>query len=543
MPVPDFGGVPVSGFGGVRGLPAGLLSSSSVTRQVPDQVDRFGPTHVRDLLEHVVGWHDAWRNGIAERVAPDVSVSRDDAYRVLDELTSRLEDNYPFFHPRYAGQMLQPPPDVTVAAYLAAMLINPNAHDVDGGPATVRLEREAVAQLGEMVGFPRGVGHLTSGGTTANHEALFVARQIALEQSRPRLGLAFSEDAHHTHVRSARILGMEPFPIRCDSEGRMDVAELTVVLRTGRAGTVVVTLGTTGLGAVDPLHEVLQVAREYGARVHVDAAYGGYFVLLSRSASAATRQLLPDLQPWSVLQRTDSVVVDPHKHGLQPYGCGSVMYREDNVLEHLLDYDRPYLNYSSDEFAPSSAALEGSRPGAAAAALWATLRLFPLVSDGAFAAQLEASRRAAMSWEGLLTQSSVFRTYQPSELDIVTYFDRRAGRTSGVTASTRRMVQAGMRAPSPVYVAALRIPASRFVARHPDVKVDTEDVEILRSVLIKPVHEAWVEKLVTDLEALMSATDPAASRTRRTRRTGGAGGMSPPVADRGDSGSAQPTRE
>lgn len=489
-------------------------------------------------------WHDSWCNRVAERIAPTVPVSQGDAFRVLDELTGLLENNYPFFHPRYAGQMLQPPPDVTVAAYLAAMLINPNAHDVDGGPATIQLERDAVGQLGEMVGFPSAVGHLASGGSLANHEALFVARQVALKGSPPRLGLAISEEAHYSHARSARVLGLEPFPIRCDPQGRMDVAELAAALRTGLVGTVVVTLGTTGVGAVDPLHEVLDLAAEHGVRVHVDAAYGGYFVLLARSAVAATRHLLSDLLPWSVLQRADSLVVDPHKHGLQPYGCGSVLYRQDDALEHLLDYDGPYLNYSGDDIAPSSAALEGSRPGAAAAALWATLRLFPLVPDGAFAAQLEASRRAARSWEDLLAQSSVFRSYQPSELDIVTYFDGRAGRTSEVTASTRQVIQAGMRAPSPVYVASLRVPVQRFAARHPDIEIDTEDVEILRSVLIKPVHETWVEKLITDLEMLAPGTGRVARRDPHPRpscRRGRAGGPIEPVAGPNGDGSARPT--
>jgi glutamate/tyrosine decarboxylase-like PLP-dependent enzyme len=466
---------------------------------------RSDPAPIQELLSHVVRWHEAWRNGVAEPVGPEVPVPRDEAYRVLDELTELLEDNYPFFHPRYAGQMLQPPPDVTVAAYLAAMLINPNAHDVDGGPATVRLEREVVGQLREMVGLPGGgIGHLASGGSTANHEALFVARQVMMERSRPRLGLTFSEQAHYSHARSARVLGLNPLPIRCDSAGRMDITDLKATLRRGDVGIVVVTLGTTGVGAVDPLHEVFEVASEYGAWVHVDAAYGGYFVLLARSGAVASQSLLPDLGPWSVLGRADSVVVDPHKHGLQPYGCGSVLYRDESVLKHLMDYDGPYLNYSSDDFAPSSAALEGSRPGAVAAALWATLRLFPLKPDGAFAAQLGASRRAARSWEDRVAGSSVFRNYQPSDLDIVTYFDARAHRTSQVTASTRRVIQAGMRSPNPVHVAALRVPAQRFAARHPDMEVDTAEVEILRSVLLKAVHETWVEKLVTELEVLAS---------------------------------------
>ena len=69
------------------------------------------------------------------------------------EFTERLADNYPFFHPRYAGQMLKPPHPAAVAGYLAAMLINPNNHALDGGPATARMEREVTAQLAAMFGF------------------------------------------------------------------------------------------------------------------------------------------------------------------------------------------------------------------------------------------------------------------------------------------------------------------------------------------------------------------------------------------------------
>ena len=70
------------------------------------------------------------------------------------EYTGRLQDNYPFFHPRYAGQMLKPPHPVAIAGYLAAMTVNPNNHALDGGPATGAMEKEVVADLAAMFGLP-----------------------------------------------------------------------------------------------------------------------------------------------------------------------------------------------------------------------------------------------------------------------------------------------------------------------------------------------------------------------------------------------------
>src|SRR5262245_65521996 len=93
------------------------------------------------------------------------------------ELTGRLRNNYPFFHPSYAGQMLKPPHPAAVAGYLAAMLINPNNHALDGGPATGQMEKETVATLAAMFGLDTHLGHLTTSGTRANLEALYVARE------------------------------------------------------------------------------------------------------------------------------------------------------------------------------------------------------------------------------------------------------------------------------------------------------------------------------------------------------------------------------
>ncbi len=196
-------------------------------------------------------------------------------------LISRLGGNYPFFHPAYAGQMLKPPHPAAVVGYLAAMLINPNNHALDGGPPTAAMEKEVVARLAAMFGMPAHLGHLTTSGTIANLEALFVAREL-----HPGLGIAFSADAHYTHSRMCGVLGVQGTVVGVDQAGRIDLAELDALLAGGTIGTVVATAGTTGLGAIDPVHDVLAVARRHGVRVHVDAAYGGFFTLLAGADGA-----------------------------------------------------------------------------------------------------------------------------------------------------------------------------------------------------------------------------------------------------------------
>src|ERR1700749_2552555 len=88
---------------------------------------------------------------------------------VLEEVATRMGDNYPYFHPLYAGQMLKPPPPIARAAYALAMAINPNNHARDGGRASSEMEIEAVAHIAQMFGWqsPDFLGHLTSSGTVA----------------------------------------------------------------------------------------------------------------------------------------------------------------------------------------------------------------------------------------------------------------------------------------------------------------------------------------------------------------------------------------
>ena len=163
-------------------------------------------------------------------------------------------------------------------------------------------------------------------------------------------------------------------------EGRIDLDALDAACARGDVGTVVLTAGTTGLGAVDRIDEALVLRERHGVRIHVDAAYGGFFALLD-DAPAALRSI----------GAADSVVIDPHKHGLQPYGCGAVLFA-DPAVGRLYAHDSPYTYFTSDALHLGEISLECSRAGAAAAALWLTLRAVPLEPV------LAAARRAALAF-------------------------------------------------------------------------------------------------------------------------------------------------
>ena len=463
--------------------------------ELPDRPDGVDPA-LMDQLRIGVDGVRSWEAGYGHVVRHDsLRVPAGRSADVLDDLVHRLHDNYPFFHPRYAGQMLKPPHPVAVAAYATAMQINPNAHALDGGPATARLERDAVAALATMFGFPEHLGHLTSSGTIANLEALFVARSL-----HPDAGIAFSTEAHYTHARMCHVLDVDGFPVPADARGRMDLTELEKLLAAGGVGTVVATAGTTGLGAVDPVQDIVALARGYGARVHVDSAYGGFFTLLAGPSAP-----IIEPEPWLAIADADSVVIDPHKHGLQPYGCGAALFRDPGV-GRFYKHDSPYTYFTSTELHLGEISLECSRAGAAAAAFWATLQVFPLAAETGFGPILRACRRAALRWDELVGTSADLAVYQPAELDIVTYFDRRSRRTSQVSASSARVLHAGMTSADPVFVSTLTVTATEFARRHPEVEVDSEHVTILRSVLMKPEHEAAVPWLISRLTDLLSAT-------------------------------------
>ncbi|HSB54307.1 MAG TPA: aminotransferase class V-fold PLP-dependent enzyme, partial [Gemmatimonadales bacterium] len=359
-----------------------------------------------------------------------------------------------------------------------AMWINPNNHALDGGRASSAMEREAVAELARMVGWETHLGHLAGGGTMANLEALWVAGQL-----RPGGLVVASSQAHYTHARISGVLGLRFQSVATDARGRMDPEALARILTHEKVAAVVATLGTTATGAVDPLPELLPLRDRYDFRLHVDAAYGGYFRLAANLGPEARAA-------FDRVAEADSIVIDPHKHGLQPYGCGCILFREPSIGQ-LYHHDSPATYFSSAELHLGQISLECSRPGAAAVALWATQRLLPPVPGGRFAAMLERSRAAALELHRRLAADHRFIASLNPQLDIVVWAVR-APTASDASRLARRVFAEAAR--QNLHLAVAELPADLVDADHA-LDRDQPTVTCLRSVLMKPEHLDWLPDL------------------------------------------------
>lgn len=396
-----------------------------------------------------------------------------------------MQENFPYHHPLYAGQMLKPPHPVARLAYAMSLWLNPNNHALDGGIASSAMEKECIAALGSIIGWRKPLGHICGGGTMANLEALWVAGCM-----HPGKKVIGSEQAHYTHRRISDVLSLAFDEVPVSANGRVDVRSLEQMLSKGDVGTVVVSLGTTGVGAIDPLSDILDLRDKYEFRIHVDAAYGGYFCIASELDADARRA-------FDRIHEVDSIVIDPHKHGLQPYGCGCILFR-DPAVGALYKHDSPYTYFSSADLHLGEIGLECSRPGAAAVALWATQKLLPMNPEGEFAQSLDKCLLAARALWKRLDESQYYTSLMPPEIDIVVY----AAAADDIAASSRKAREIFDRAAEQnLHLALIDLPTTMVRHYWPDIVGKEETITCLRSCLMKPEHLDWIDRIFSILES------------------------------------------
>jgi glutamate/tyrosine decarboxylase-like PLP-dependent enzyme len=404
---------------------------------------------------------------------------------VLEETARKMRDNFPYHHPLYAGQMLKPPHPVARLAYAMSLWLNPNNHALDGGIASSAMEKECIASIGIMFGWDEPLGHICGGGTMANLEALWVAGRL-----HPDRKIIASEQSHYTHARISEVLGLAFEQVGVSPDGRMTVDALEQLLSEGDVGTVVVTLGTTGLGAVDPLPEILRLREKFDFRIHADAAYGGYFHIASKLDRNAR-------MAFDRISEVDSIVVDPHKHGLQPYGCGCILFR-DPAVGTLYRHESPYTYFSSAELHLGEISLECSRAGAAAVALWATQKLLPMSRGGEFSQSLDDCLLAARSLWERLDASDHYICLMPPEIDIVVY----AANADDVAGSSLKARQVFAHAAEQnLHLALIELPTEMVRRYWPNLTGEEETITCLRSCLMKPEHRDWLDRIFSILES------------------------------------------
>ncbi|MGW0942122.1 pyridoxal phosphate-dependent decarboxylase family protein [Streptomyces sp. NPDC002623] len=232
-------------------------------------------------------------------------------------------------HPLCAAHLHCPPLAVATAADLAASTLNPSLDSWDQAPAASELETLVTRTLARLAGLHDAL--VTTGGTEANQLALLLAR----EAHGPTVRLVCGTNAHHSLTRAAWLLGLpEPIVVPAPT-GRLDPTALATALPDGPT-LVAATAGTTDAGLIDPLPEIAALCRDRGARLHIDAAYGGGLLFSDRHRDRLTG-----------LHTAHTVTLDLHKLGWQPIAAGLLAVRDPHDLA-ALHHHADYLNADDD---------------------------------------------------------------------------------------------------------------------------------------------------------------------------------------------------
>jgi glutamate/tyrosine decarboxylase-like PLP-dependent enzyme len=444
-----------------------------------------------DLLQIALQDLDKWRSSFGEFQSE--GANKDKISSIIQELTERLKGNYPFHHPSYAGQMLKPPHPIAWIAYSLAATVNPNNHALDGGPPTSVMEKEVTAKMAKMVGYAEFLGHLSSSGTFANLEALWVLSQTLPKGKK----VAYSSQAHYTHERICSVLHIPTIKIPALPNGEWDWTFID--LHKEEIGAFVVTMGTTGMGIVEPLEKVLAFKKKQSIKIHVDSAYGGFFKLIEDE--------LPSKIHWKLMREADSIVIDPHKHGLQPYGCGCVLFKDPKVGLYY-KHDSPYTYFSSDDLHLGEISLECSRAGASAAAFWATIELFDLTKDG-LGSIIHLCRKAALVFANEIQIEKNFGLVAEPELDIVVYYPLSAKSATELSDLSRKIFTHGMNLPlnEGFHLSLFTIDSSLIKAKNDGFVCDSNQTVVLRSVFMKPEQLEFIPELVGRLNVAIDSVN------------------------------------
>lgn len=291
----------------------------------------------------------------------DVPIS--ESARPMEVLLETIRDqvDFPALNPASGGHLAYIPGGgvfpTALGDYLAD-ISNNYAGVYFAGPGAVRMENMLIRWMCDILGYPKtALGNLTSGGSIANLIAIVTARDAkqlkAANYSKSVIYL--TEQVHHSIQKSIRIAGLGESILRyvpVDEHYRMDPVKLDELINEDRAlglnpFVLIGSAGTTDVGAIDPMNELADIAEKNNLWFHVDAAYGGFFILTDEIKSK-----------FKGIERSDSLSIDPHKGLFLAYGTGAVLIKNVEALEKSHKYQANYMqDVVADLYEPSPANL------------------------------------------------------------------------------------------------------------------------------------------------------------------------------------------
>ncbi|MFC4052845.1 pyridoxal phosphate-dependent decarboxylase family protein [Actinomadura syzygii] len=385
-------------------------------------------------------------------------------------------------HPRYFGLFNPTPTPLGVVGETLAAAFNPQLAAWSHAPAAAEFEAHLLRFLGGRLGYPAEAvaGSFTSGGTEANHTAVL----LALTRAWPRYGtgglralpgrpvMYASAESHLAWLKIAHATGLGRDAVRLVPTGpdlRLDVSRLAAMVAADRAGgdlpfLAVATAGTTAAGAVDPLHDLADLCRDQGLRLHVDAAYGG--------AAALSDRLRPAL---AGIERADSITVDAHKWLSVPMGAGAFLCTDAAGLAETFRVTTSYMPADvPDTVDPYTSGMQWSRR-------FIGLKLFlslAVAGRTGYAEQLDHDAELADLLRARLAETG-WEIVNDTPFPVVCFADPGDGTRAHHDALARTVVEGGRAWISPVELAGR--PALRAcVISHRTTSADVE--ELVRAV-------------------------------------------------------------
>ena len=404
-------------------------------RQLERESARLEPSvdHRGEMANLAIGYAEDFLNGLPEMntFEPDEGRSRDleqafaegggDLPGLLKTLKAAV--NHEGINPASGGHMgYIPGGGVYPSAWgdFLADITNCYSGVSFASPGGARMERQLVQWMAGLVGYPATAGgDLTSGGSIANLTAIIAARETMAVRARDieNSCIYTTSDAHHCidkAIRAAGLVDCKRRLVPMDDRFRMDVPVLQeLILKDKAAGLrpwlIIASAGTTDAGAVDPIDVIAEVAKQEDLWLHVDAAYGGFFLLCAEG-----RLVLKGLD------KAHSIVLDPHKGLFLPYGSGAVLVRDEEWLAQSQAYQADYMQdarVASGHYSPADLSLELTRPFRGLR-FWLPLKLFGLAP---FRAALAEKIWLARYFHEQLEKTPGWETGPYPELSVVTY--------------------------------------------------------------------------------------------------------------------------